>query len=401
MDAQTRQPYRIFISTGEVSGDLQGALLIQALQRQGESLEIPLEIKALGGEQMAKAGADLLADTTGIGAVGLWESLPYFWSTIQLQRQTQAYLRRHPPDVMVLIDYMGPNLGIGSFMKEELPQVPVVYYIAPQEWVWSWGQQNTVNIVRFTDLLLAIFPGEAQYFRDKGAQVEWVGHPLIDRMETAPSRTVAREALGLRADEVMIALVPASRRQELRHLLPVMLQAADQLHRRFPQAHFYLPLSQEAYRQPIEAAIAGAGVPVTITVPDPPALHETSQTLTVLAAADLAITKSGTVNLEIALLGVPQVVIYRVGAITAWIARHLLKFSIPFMSPPNLVLMRQIVPELLQDEVSVERIVAESLDFLLDRRRREQLNADYQEMRQALGTIGVCDRAALKILQFK
>src|SRR4028118_265687 len=190
----------IFISTGEVSGDLQGALLIDALKRQAEAAGLDLEIVALGGEKMAKAGATLLGNTTGIGSVGLLESLPFVMPTLEIQRRAKQYLRQHPPDLVVLIDYMGPNLSIGSFVRRQLPQVPVVYYIAPQSWVWSISSRSTAAIVDITDQLLAIFPEEARYFEKKGASVSWVGHPLVDKMQSSPSREEARRALGIQPD---------------------------------------------------------------------------------------------------------------------------------------------------------------------------------------------------------
>ena len=404
----------IFISTGEVSGDLQGALLIDALKRQAEAAGLELEIVALGGEKMAKAGATLLGNTTGIGSVGLLESLPFVMPTLEIQRRAKQYLRQHPPDLVVLIDYMGPNLSIGSFIRRQLPQVPVVYYIAPQDWVWSARSivpRDTMTIVEMTDQLLAVFPEEARYFEKKGASVTWVGHPLVDRMQSTPTREEARVTLGIEPEQIAIALVPASRRQELKYMMPIVFEAARQLQSKLIGAGgwgvgardsensnlipndqspiFWIPLSLEAYRPAIEAAIQRYGLRATLVA---------GQTQEVLAAADLAITKSGTVNLELSLLNVPQVVFYRVSPLTYSIAR-LVKFSIPFMSPPNLVVMRSIVPELLQEQATPENIVKESLELLFNPERRQQTLTDYQEMRQLLGEVGVCDRAAREILQ--
>jgi lipid-A-disaccharide synthase len=379
---------RIFISTGEVSGDLQGSLLIQAIKRQASGLT--LEIVALGGEKMAAQGATILGKTTGIGSMGLVESLPYIFPTIQVQRQAIAFLQQYPPDLVILIDYMGPNLGIGTYMQKHLPQVPVVYYIAPQEWVWSVGLRNTSRIVSFTDKLLAIFPEEARYFRENGAQVHWVGHPLVDRMQDAPSRSLARTKLQIPPAQKAIALLPASRHQELKYLLPVIFQAAQTIQAQLPQVHFWIPLSLEAYRQPIEAAIQRYGLRATILC---------DQQKELFAAADLAITKSGTVNLELALLNVPQVVVYRLNPLTVWIARNILKGSIPFASPVNLVVMKPIVPEFLQEQATPENIVQASLELLLNPERQQQTLADYTQMRQLLGEVGVCDRAAAEILQ--
>jgi lipid-A-disaccharide synthase len=381
---------QIFISTGEVSGDLQGSLLIAALKRQAVVAGLELEFTALGGEKMAEVGATLLGNTTTISSMGLLESLPYILPTIQVQRQAIAYLKQNPPDLVILIDYMGPNLGIGTYLQQHLPQVPVVYYIAPQEWVWSVNLSNTDRIVKFTDKLLAIFPEEARYYRQQGAEVTWVGHPLIDRMQSAPSRHTARTKLGISPEQIAIALLPASRRQELKYLLPVIFQAAQTIQAKLPEVHFWIPLSLEAFRKPIEAAIKRYGLQATVV---------SGQQKEIFAASDFAITKSGTVNLELALLNVPQVVVYRLHPITAWIARKILKGSIPFASPANLVVMKPIVPEFLQEQATPENITQAAMELLLNPDSRQQTLADYQEMRQCLGELGVCDRAAGEILQ--
>ncbi|MCW9681728.1 lipid-A-disaccharide synthase [Dolichospermum planctonicum UHCC 0167] len=383
---------RIFISTGEVSGDLQGSLLITALQRQAVAVGLTLEIVALGGEKMAQAGAKILGNTSGIGSMGLIESLPYVIPTLRVQRSAIAYLKENPPDLVVLIDYMGPNLGIGTYMKENLPDVPVAYYIAPQEWVWSMSFQNTNRIVGFTDKLLAIFPEEARYYQQNGANVCWVGHPLIDRMANAPSREIAREKLGIKDTEITIALLPASRHQELKYLLPVIFAAAKNIQSNLPNVHFWIPLSLETFRNTITAAIKDYSLQATVVL---------GQQREVFAAADFAITKSGTVNLELALLNVPQVVVYRLHPLTAWIARHILKGSIPFASPVNLVVMREIVPEFLQEKATTENITQAAMELLLNCQKRQKTLTDYQEMRYSLGELGVCDRTAKEILAMK
>jgi len=381
---------RIFISTGEVSGDLQGSLLIMALKRQAMVRDLELEIIALGGDKMAAAGANLLGNTSGIGSMGVIESLPYLLPTLQVQRQAIADLKQTPPDLVVLIDYMGPNIGIGTYMRRHLPHVPVVYYIAPQEWVWSANMDNTNRIVGFTHKLLAIFPQEARYYQANGAQVTWVGHPLVDRMQDAPSRQAARAKLGIAPEQIAIALLPASRPQELKYLLPIIFLAAQTIQNKLPDVHFWIPLSLEMYRRPIEEAVKRYGLSCSVIL---------DGQKEVFAAADLAITKSGTVNLELALLDVPQVVVYRLNPITVWFARQILRGSIPFASPANLLVMRRIVPEFLQEQATPENIIQAAMELLLNPSRRQQTLADYQQMRQCLGEVGVCDRAAQEILQ--
>ncbi|NEQ97844.1 MAG: lipid-A-disaccharide synthase, partial [Cyanothece sp. SIO2G6] len=146
---------RIFISTGEVSGDLHGSLLITALQQQAETRNVTLDIAALGGERMAATGVKMLGDTETIGSVGLLESVPFIWPTFKVQQIAKQWLKQHPPDLVVMIDYFTPNLGIGHFMRQQFPQIPTVFYIGPQEWVWSLGNRNTKQLINIIDHLLA------------------------------------------------------------------------------------------------------------------------------------------------------------------------------------------------------------------------------------------------------
>ncbi|MEA5508581.1 lipid-A-disaccharide synthase [Crocosphaera sp. UHCC 0190] len=383
---------RIFISTGEVSGDLQGAMLVEALYRQAKSQEIPLEILALGGDLMAAAGAKLLGNTAAISSIGIVESLPFIIPTWLMQRRVKAYLRDNPPDLFILLDYMGPNVPFGQYVRKSLPQVPIIYYIAPQSWVWSPNDKTIEEFTEITDLLLAIFPEEARFFAEKGVKVKWVGHPLLDRMAKAPSREATRQALGLDPQQPVIALFPASRYQELKFHLPLICRAAQKLQEKVPDLHFLLPISLNEYRSTVETVVNQHQLSITLL---------DGRAIEAMAAADFAIAKSGTVNLELALLNVPQLVLCLVSPLTMWIARHILKFSIPFMSPPNLIVMENIIPELLQEEATVERIVQESLDLLLNTERRQKTLVGYQKMRTLLGDVGVCDRAANEILAFK
>ncbi len=381
---------RIFISTGEVSGDLQGSLLITALKNQAASSGLELEIVALGGDKMAAAGATLIGNTTSIGSVGILEALPFILPTLKIQRQAIAFLKENPPDLVVFIDYMGGNLPMGKYIRRNMPNVPTVYYIAPQVWVTSIGEKDTEQLIKISDKLLAIFPEEARYFQNKGADAAWVGHPLVDRMQSFPSRETARSKLGIADNVTCIALLPASRSQEIKHLVPVIFEAAREIQNKIPEVHFWIPLSLEIYRKEIEKQVDKYQLRATVV---------SSQQKEVLAAADLAITKSGTVNLELALLNIPQVVLYRLNPFTYWVAKNILKIKISYASPPNLLVMREIVPEFIQETATPENIVETAMEFLLNEQRQQQMQADYQEMLQFVGEIGVCDRAAEEILQ--
>lgn len=252
---------RVLISTGEVSGDLQGSLLIEALHRQAQARGISLEVLALGGERMQAAGAELLADTAPMGAIGLWEALPLVVPTLRLQARVNEVLEARPPDAVVLIDYMGANVRLGLNLRRRLPTVPINYYIAPQEWAWRLGDGGTTRLLRFTDRILAIFPAEAEFYAARGAQVTWVGHPLLDLAVRRPERQQARQALGLSGDDGrLLLLLPASRPQELRYLMPVLVEAAARLQAIDPALDVMVPAGLRAFEEPLRKALAEAGV---------------------------------------------------------------------------------------------------------------------------------------------
>ncbi|CAN1209138.1 lipid-A-disaccharide synthase [Tumidithrix helvetica PCC 7403] len=379
---------RIFISTGEVSGDWHGAILIEALKQRATAKGIDLEILALGGDRMVATGAELLGDTVGIGSIGAIEALPFVIPTLRVQAEAKKKLRKKTPDLVVLIDYMMPNQGMGYFAKNEL-KVPVIYYIAPQEWVWSLNDKNTRAIAAFTDKVLAIFPQEAKYYQDQGANVEWVGHPLVDLMDRVPSRAVARQQLGISEDELVVALLPASRSQELKMVAPIMFEAAQKIQAKLPHIKFWLPLSLERYRADVEKLLQQYNLNAKVV---------STPSQTVIRAADLVLSKSGTVNLETALLNVPQVVLYRVSAVTAWIARYILRAKIPFMSPPNLVQMEAIVPEFMQEAATPDALADACLELLLNEQARQRTLDNYAKMRDRLGGNGAIDRVAEAVL---
>jgi lipid-A-disaccharide synthase len=384
-------PLRILISTGEVSGDLQGSYLIQALHRQAQKLGMPLQVAALGGQRMVAAGADLVADTTGIGSVGIFEAIPYVLPTLKVQRQARQYLQDTPSDLVIFIDYMNPNLSLGQYLRKQYPDLPTAYYIAPQQWVWAFSKSDTRNLVAIADRMVAVFPEEAKYYRQFDAEVAYFGHPLIDKFPVPPDRTAAREALGLAPEGQVITLLPASRRQEVKYVLPRMLAVAARLQSALPQVQFLMPLSMERLRPLIEPAIARTALNIRLV---------DGQTPLAIAAADLVLNKSGTVNLEVALMNVPQIVVYCLNPLTARIGHYLLKLPNNFISPVNLFLQRSVVPEFIQWEATVEAMTAASLELLQETPTRQAMLAGYAELREHMGQPGVCDRVAAHLLNF-
>lgn len=386
---------RLLVSTGEVSGDLQGSLLIRALHQEAESRGIALQIEALGGERMRRAGATLIADTTAMGAIGLWEALPLVLPTLTLQRRLRRQLCATPPDGVVLIDYMGANINLGLQIKRLGIQVPIIYYIAPQEWAFRVGEGGTTRLIGFSDRILAIFPEEARFYGARGAQVTWVGHPLLDTLSELPSREKARAELGLPATAPVLLLLPASRSQELRYLLPEMVAAAAELQRRHPSLEVLLPAGLAGFEPQLSEQLAAAGVRGRLI----PADQADRLKPLLCAAADVALTKSGTANLELALRQVPQVVGYRVSRVTAFVAQHLLRFQVPHISPVNLVMEQRLVPELLQDQYTAAELV-NAAEPLLDPSspERQRILDGYAALHHKLGEPGVTRRAAAAVL---
>ena len=392
-DVSSSCPIRVFIHTGEVSGDLQGSLLVEALERQAAQRGQAIEISAMGGQRMAAAGAKLVGDTVPVSSIGIFEALPHALAALDLQRRAKRHLADSPPDVVVLIDYMGPNVAIGQFIRRQYPSTPIAYFIAPQLWVWAMMPGDTEKILSIADRVLSIFPGEAKYYKEKGGDVSWVGHPLLDKFaDYSPvlARQEARQTLGISPKDRVVTLLPASRPQELTYIVPIMFAAAQRLQAEVPQLQFLVPLARDVFRDPLEQAIQTYGLKARVVAKE-------EQTVAI-SAADLAITKSGTANLEIALMEVPQVVMYRLNRITAWVAEFVLKFSADYVSPVNLVNMDPIVPEFVQWDATPEAISQVALNLLNDPDQRRKMVEGYKTMRQQLGTVGVCDRTANEIL---
>ena len=388
--SEIKKKRRVFISTGEVSGDWHGAILIEGLRERAALRGIELEIVGLGGNRMAATGIKVLGNTVGIGSIGIVEALPYVLPTLKVQRDAKQWLKTAPPDVVVLIDYMMPNQSMGHYAKHTL-KIPVIYYIAPQEWVWSYNDKNTRAIADFTDKLLAIFPQEAIFYEKQGTNVQWVGHPFVDLMARIPDRMEARKQLGIADDDLVVTLLPASRTQELRSVMPIILAAAKIIQTKLPHVKFWLPLSLERYRPEVEKLLEEYDIKATII---------SAKSQIAISAADLVLSKSGTVNLETALLNVPQVILYRVSNVTAWIARHLLKLKLPFISPVNLVNMESVVPEFVQTDAIPEAIAECALDLLINPQARQTMLDGYSRVRESLGEKGAINRVADSILDY-
>ncbi|GAQ85990.1 lipid-A-disaccharide synthase [Klebsormidium nitens] len=366
--------------------------LVHEVRKQAQAAGHEVTVCALGGGGIEEAGVTLVGDNRGLSSIGLLEALPLVLPTLRLQAQVRAFLRDQPPDLVILIDYPGVNIPFGRYLKRQYG-CPVVYYVPPNEWLWN--EARTPALCAISDAILCTYPREAGYFQGAGGSVQMVGHPLLDAVASKPDRPAARAALGVSAGTLVVALLPASRPQEVRHVWPVLARAAQAVQEEWASSgdcplRFFIPVVSSDLENAIRESLQSYSIEATIWKGD---------SHTVLAAADLALTKSGTVNLELALFQVPQVVVYRIDAVTAWLARTLFHFSVPHISLVNLILEEPLVPEFIQDAARPEDVAAAALGLLRNQRgARDTVLDGYRRLSALLGGPGAAGRAAATIL---
>ena len=373
----------IMMSAGEASGDLHGATICRALKR----LDPSVRVFGMGGARMAEAGVEILVDPTAHAGVGTNEVIGRIPSLFRAYRLLVRRLRRERPQALVVIDFPEFNLRLARHAKRA--RVPVVYFMPPQLWAWRSGRIRQMAS-RVTQVLAA-FPFERDLYADAHVPVEYVGHPLLDVVPFSLSLEEGRRRLGLPKDGPVVGLLPGSRREEIEHLLPPMLEAATALAGADGRRRFVLGRAPTVSRRAIQAFIdRAAGAPPVEVIED--------QTHEVMAAADVLLVASGTATLEAALLGTPMVVCYRVSRLTEVVGR-LLK-QIPWISLPNIVARRTAVPEILQADVTGARLAAEAERLLQDREGAATTQrAAFKDLRERLGEPGVGERAARAILK--
>ncbi len=385
---------KIFISTGEVSGDLHGSLLANALFNEAEKRSLDLEICGLGGERMRKEGVKILQDTTSISAIGIWEALPLIIPTIKVQKKFYNSIKNLSPNCLILIDYMGPNIKIGRKLKSEKNKIPIYYYIAPQEWAWRVGNNSTTDLISFSDRIFAIFKQEANFYKRRGGNVLWIGHPMIDLTKKIPTKKDSRKILKLRANENILLIMPASRPQELKYVLPIFMQVARKLQQKYPNLIVYIPSCREIFDSKFKLALDKYKVKGKVV-----SQKNIEELKTyIYSLTKLALCKSGTVNMELALYGIPQIVGYRVSRVTAFIAKKILNFKVKFISPVNLLVKKLIIPEFVQKEFEVKKIYEKACRVIDRKSEKEKISKGYAFLKKELGQEGVAKRAAEEII---
>jgi lipid-A-disaccharide synthase len=352
----------IFLAAGEPSGDLHGAELARELKRQ-----IPgVRLYGLGGSSMAAEGVELLANLDQLAIMGFAEVVRHLPDLARLRRGVRRFLVERKIDLLVPIDYPGFNLPLARYARRN--GIPVLYYIAPQ--VWAWHESRARKLARDTDLVCVVLPFEEERLSEWGVRTRFVGHPLLDRQSR---RTVPRDA----ARDLQLGIFPGSRAQEVERLLPTFLEAGRELASRVPGLSIHVARARDLP----ESAYSDLGGATLV------------EAESVLRSARAAITKSGTITLQLALAGVPMVVGYRVNSLTYSIARRLV--SVDHIALVNLVAGRGVVPEFIQDEVTPTAVARAALPLLRGEteERRRQI-ASLAEVADRLGRPGAAARVA-------
>ena len=369
------------LSAGDASGELHAAALVTALR----TLHPEARFLGLGGAEMEKAGVELVVHQREIAIGGLVEVLRDLRQITSAWGRLNRALRETRPDVVILVD--APDFNIPFARRAKRAGSPVLYYVSPQ--VWAWRRGRIGRIARRVDRLAVIFPFEVEVYRETSLRVDFVGHPLVDRLSHLADQRdtgAAREALGLDPQRPLVALLPGSRRNEVRGTLPLQLRAAAALHARQPTAGFAVGVAASIPREVVDAALAAARLPAGMALQ----VFE-ARTYEVLLASDVALAKPGTVTVESAMLGTPLVVAARANSLTAFIMRRVVK--LPSITMPNLIAEERVVPEFLQQDAEPERIAA-ALQSLLSGPARARQLAALGRVREQLGAGGAAQRVA-------
>ncbi|NMY15135.1 lipid-A-disaccharide synthase [Pseudomonas sp. WS 5019] len=340
------RPIRVALVAGEASGDILGSGLMQAIKQRHPDAEFI----GVGGARMEAEGLKSYFPMERLAVMGLVEVLGRLFELLRRRRQLARDLIAAKPDVFIGID--APDFNLGLELKLRRAGIKTVHYVSPS--VWAWRQKRVLKIREACDLMLTLFPFEAQFYDEHQVPVRFVGHPLADAIPQQADRAAAREALDLPQDEPVVALMPGSRGGEVARLGELFLDAAIRLRALRPGIHFLLPCATPERREQLEQMLAGRDLPLTLL---------NGRSHEALAACDAVLIASGTATLEALLYKRPMVVAYRVAPLTYRILKRLVKS--PYISLPNLLAERLLVPELIQDAATPEAL-AQAVAPLID-----------------------------------
>jgi lipid-A-disaccharide synthase len=361
---------------GEASGDLHGSNLVRALKRYDPAITV----SGIGGTHMKQAGVEILIPASKMAVVGLTEVLFRLGVIFKARRELKNLLKSDPsPKLLILVDYPDFNIHLASLAKRW--KIPVLYYISPQ--VWAWRKRRINKLAKRVDRMAVILPFEDELYRKKGVDVSYVGHPLLDAIPDDSNREEIIGKLNLQNASPILGLLPGSRQEEIKNVLPSMVKAVENLSSRYPYIECVLPVASTISIDLVQSFLADSNVKIHISSLD---IYKT------LRACDLAFVVSGTATLETAIMGVPMIVVYRVSPVTYWIGKRLVK--VPYVSLANFVAGKYIVPEFIQEEVNPNKLAEEASQILEDPQRREDMIRNLQAVKDRLGQKGASERTA-------
>ncbi len=373
---------RVLIVAGEASSSLYAQRLIEHWKRQGQEIET----FGIGSRSMEALGFRCLGRSEEMAVVGLLEVIRHFPLIRRVYKALLAECDRQRPDVALLLDYPDFNLRLAKDLKKR--GIRVVYYISPQVWAWRRGRVKLIKKV--VDEMLVLFPFEEAFYREHGVKATFVGHPLLDELDHLSEDTsLLRQQFGLKADELVLGLMPGSRESELKNHLREQLAAAELLVRRYPAMRAVLLCAPTIERERLQKEASEISIPIQIIKAEPFAM---------IGVSDFLLVASGTATLMVGLMARPMVVMYRMSAITAWFAKRLVKHT-RFFGMVNLVMGREVAKELFQEQASAAGMATE-LEKFVDPSIRLTTIAELKTLKARLGSQGATGRVALALAPY-
>ena len=366
---------RMMIVAGEASGEMHGAGVVAALKARCPGIDL----FGIGGDRMERAGCALIYHIERFSVMGITEVVRHLPFIRRALRRMDDLLESRRPDLMILIDY--PDFNLRLARKARKRGIPVLYYISPQ--VWAWRSRRIHAIVRLVDCMAVVFPFEVELYQKAGGKVVFVGHPMLEALESRQSKADFCKEAGLDPDRPILGMLPGSRVMEVKHMLPAMAGTLKIVQQDLPATQGVIGLAPTVPRAGLAGRIEGHANAVPVVE---------NSAYEVMRHADLLLVTSGTATLESACFGTPLLVLYRMSQVSWWIARSLVR--IPDIGLVNVVAGRRIAPEFLQDAVEPKTLAPVVLELLSDPKKRAEMTNRLIEVKDRLGTPGASSRVA-------
>ncbi|MGB3977219.1 MAG: lipid-A-disaccharide synthase [bacterium] len=385
---QAHYSYDFLIVAGELSGDLLSAALVRSIRK----IQPKSAFYGVGGSAMQAEGVDLWYRVDDLGVTGITEVVLKIPRIMSVMNQIISRVKEKKPVAAILVDYPDFNLRLAKKLKKL--NVPVIYYVSPQLWAWRSGRVETIQ--KYVDQMMVLFAFEKEWYRLRGVQAQFVGHPVLNRINKVPERSECRKKLGLSDSDFVLGLLPGSRYNEIHRILPLFFEAQQKLAAACP----FGPDSSKTIHTIIALAdtISEHKLPIDMSKSNNSICVVKNDTLTVLKSADFAWVTSGTAALETALLGVPHIVVYRSSRLTYLLARMLIQ--VENISFANLILKKKAVPELIQKDLSVDRLLIETRHILQNKDILAEMLDNLDRFRLQFGSFDPSDKAAETVLNF-